>query len=366
MRSLLMLSLASAALLSATSLGAQPEPRDHRHVDIRDHHPMGGPHEAPPPPREEKFEARKGYLWISGRWDWRDGKWAWQAGRWEREHAGKHWQAGHWDKNGEAFVFTDGVWVDGELVAAAPPPPPPPGAMGAIGAVPAVHEHHEWKLDRPTVSSYWPTKGKPGTKIVIHGRNFPPDATVMWGADAVHGAKVESDKIIVEVPPTATSGTIAIHREHGRDLVVGNFDVAAGFDPEADARKQEDERRRVAEAEWAASQGALAKDRAARLAAEQKAEQDREANREQRRADRVAAIRAKWEQAFLADADTQAELTLHAQRVADLERMKDVAQIESNSKLGVRIDIATTRETQRHDQRMAALHDAFKTKGGAP
>ena len=77
-------------------------------------------------------------------------------------------------------------------------------------------------------------------------------------------------------------------------------------------------------------------------------------------------LQAKWNAAFLADADTQDELTLHAQRVADLERMKDVASLSADAKIAVRIDLATQKENDRHTQRMAALEAAFKTKGGAP
>lgn len=57
---------------------------------------------------------------------------------------------------------------------------------------------------------------------------------------------------------------------------------------------------------------------------------------------------------------------LHAQRVAELERMREVAELSSNGKLVVRIGIAQAREDERHEQRMAALKAAFSTKGGAP
>jgi len=93
--------------------------------------------------------------------------------------------------------------------------------------------------------------------------------------------------------------------------------------------------------------------------------QQRDTDRESRRAARAAEIRAKFQAAFLADPDTQSELTLHAERVAELARAKDVAQVTANSKLGVRIDVATARENDRHDQRMTALQTAFNARGGA-
>lgn len=70
--------------------------------------------------------------------------------------------------------------------------------------------------------------------------------------------------------------------------------------------------------------------------------------------------------AFLADAETQDELTLHAQRVAELVRMREIAEISNNGKVVVRIEIAQKREDERHEQRMTALKAAFGTKGGAP
>jgi hypothetical protein len=77
-------------------------------------------------------------------------------------------------------------------------------------------------------------------------------------------------------------------------------------------------------------------------------------------------LRAKWDQAFLGDPDTQAELTLHGQRIAQIARMRDVAEVQANTKLGVRVDVAERKENDRHEQRMAALHDAFAAKGGKP
>jgi IPT/TIG domain-containing protein len=231
--------------------------------------------------------------------------------------------------------------------------PVPPGAGGP---------RPRWRLERPVVSSYWPIKGKIGSRIVIRGRNFPGDMAVVWGGTQVTGAKVTPDEITFVVPPGATTGLVALRGPRGRDLPVGTFEIKADYDPVAEARRVDEERRRAAEAAWAELQKRLAKDHAARLAAYEQRERELAANREQRRAERIAAIRAKWEQAFLNDPETQDELTLHAQRVADLTRAREVAEIGANGKLVVRIDIATSRENDRHEQRMKALHDAFGTK----
>jgi hypothetical protein len=337
--------------------------------DVRDHRP----HQPPPPLRVETPSMKAGFAWIPGRWDWKNDQWAWIDGHWERERAHRKWRPDRWESRGNTFELVPGDWIDENAAITPPPPPPPngtmppppPGGMEPPMPPPGEH-HHDWKVERPAVSSYWPAKGKVGTRIVIHGVNFPDNAVLVWGDQPIKAAKITPDKIVFEVPPGATSGTIALRREHGRDLIVGPFEVAT-YDYEADARRMEDEQRKAAEAEWTARQKDLAKDRAAREAAWRQKEQDLDTTREQRRAERVAAIRAKWAQnAFLADPDTQNELTMHAQRIADLGRAREVAEIASNGKLVVRIDMASNRENERHDQRMAALQAAFSAKGGAP
>jgi 7-keto-8-aminopelargonate synthetase-like enzyme len=154
-------------------------------------------------------------------------------------------------------------------------------------------------------------------------------------------------------------------RARGRDLIVGNYEVA-NYDADADARRIDSERQAAAQAAWSAQQARYAKDEAARRAAIDQHWQEMDANREQRREQRIQEIRAKWQAAFLSDPDTQDELTLHAQRVAELTRAKDVATVNNNQKLGVRIDVALAKENDRHEQRMSALQTAFSSRGGHP
>jgi hypothetical protein len=324
---------------------------------------------APPAEQVENPGAKAGFEWVYGRWDWKDGKWNWMAGHWERERAGKHWHHGRWEQKSGGWVYTEGEWAAGDVVVAVPPPPPPGPPVGGPPPPPGdpgMHEHHEWHFDKPMVSSYWPTKGKPGRKVVIKGANFPPDAMVMWSGTQIAGAKVTPNEIVFEVPAGATSGEIFLKRAHGRDLPVGQFEVAAGYDPDADYKRQEGERQKAAEAAWAAHQKDLAKDRAARENAWKQKWQEMDGNRETRRHQREEEIRAKWDAAFLADADTQAELALHGERVATLARAASIAEVNANTKLGVRIQVAEGRENDRHEQRMAALKAGFSAKGGTP
>ncbi len=311
---------------------------------------VGGPTSAPPPPREEKWTPRTGFVWVAGDWDWRNGKWEWVAGHWERERAGKKWRAARWEQRDGKWARVDGDWID----ANAPMPPPPgPG-----------RDHRRWKLERPVVSSYWPIKGKAGSRVVIRGKNFPKDAQVVFAGQPVPGAKIKDDQIVFVVPNAAASGAISLRAGGRRELAVGQFEVAASYDPVAEQRRIEEEQRKAAEAAWAARQKQLAKDRAAREAALRQMLEERAATRERRRAERIAALQAKWQRAFLADDDTQDELTLHAQRVAELTRARDVAELSANGKLVIRIEVAQSREDQRHQQRMAALEASFKARGG--
>src|SRR5262249_27575836 len=86
-------------------------------VDVR-------PSQAPPPPREEKWEPRRGFLYVKGRWDWRNGNWEWVPGRWERERAGKRagGARGEWRDGLCARVDGDGIGA-GVYPPRAPPPP---------------------------------------------------------------------------------------------------------------------------------------------------------------------------------------------------------------------------------------------------
>jgi hypothetical protein len=312
------------------------------------------PHQPPPPPRDEHIGARAGYVWAHGRWDWRAGKWEWMPGHWEHAQPGRQWREASWELRDGAYVLVDGTWID----TSAPPPP----ASGEPGPPPGPDDHpREWKLDRPVISSYWPVKGKIGSRIVIRGRNFPGDTMVMWNGTQIAGAKVEPERIVVAVPQGATSGLLSLRAGRHRELMVGNFEVA-DYDAAAEAQRQADAERRQAEQAWAERQKQLAKDRTARLAAIDQHHRELDASREQRREDRERQIRAQWDAAFLADPDTQAELTLHAQRVAELTRMREVAELSENSKLVVRIGVAQSREDDRHQSRMTALHGTFGRK----
>lgn len=212
----------------------------------------------------------------------------------------------------------------------------------------------------PVVNSYFPAKGDAGTKVTINGANFNSNLEVFLGDTKIAGAKITPTTITFKVPKRASDGVITV-RGAGkrRALAVGQFNVVK-FDYMAERKKREQERRKAAEEAWKQRQKQLAKDRAARLKALQAREAELAASREQRRAQRQAEMRARFKAAFLADEETQAEMALHAERLARLQRMLRLAEANSDGKLVVRIEIAVTRENERHDNRMAALEAAFK------
>src|SRR3954468_1920354 len=63
------------------------------------------PNAAPPPIREEKWEARNGFVYVKGRWDWHNGDWQWLPGHYERERANKRWREASWENRNGSWVF---------------------------------------------------------------------------------------------------------------------------------------------------------------------------------------------------------------------------------------------------------------------
>jgi hypothetical protein len=117
-RWLLPIGLASATLMGTAY--AQPNVRDHRGRRDRVDE---GPREAPPPPRAERVGAqRRGWVFVSGNWDWKGGRWDWTAGHWEKERNGKRWRPHNWEQRNGIYVRVDGDWIDDRPNAAPPAP----------------------------------------------------------------------------------------------------------------------------------------------------------------------------------------------------------------------------------------------------
>ena len=67
----------------------------------------------PPPPRVVQYEARPGFIWIEGRWNWRGGQWVWMDGYYERERVGYIYAPGRWERRGRRHVWVEGRWNAG-------------------------------------------------------------------------------------------------------------------------------------------------------------------------------------------------------------------------------------------------------------
>jgi hypothetical protein len=70
-----------------------------------------GPVAAPPSLREERWESRRGFVWVRGRWDWRGGEWAWVPGHYERERAGYIYREPRWEQRDGVYINVEGTWV---------------------------------------------------------------------------------------------------------------------------------------------------------------------------------------------------------------------------------------------------------------
>jgi len=65
----------------------------------------------PPPPRVVHYQARPGFIWIEGRWNWRGGQWIWMDGYYERERVGYVYAPGRWERRGgRRHVWVEGRW----------------------------------------------------------------------------------------------------------------------------------------------------------------------------------------------------------------------------------------------------------------
>lgn len=87
------------------------EMRDGVYVNIDGGWVVTGPRAAPPVIREERWDARPGFVWIRGRWDWNGADWAWVGGHYERERTGYIWRDPRWEMRDGVYVKVEGDWV---------------------------------------------------------------------------------------------------------------------------------------------------------------------------------------------------------------------------------------------------------------
>jgi IPT/TIG domain len=209
---------------------------------------------------------------------------------------------------------------------------------------------------RPIVTDYWPRQGPAGTMVQIEGRRFTPAVQVVYGGMPIPAMQTTPTSIIVKIPKAAGDNYIVLHRPAGRDVLVGGFNVVAG--PAPDRHKIWVTWHSEADKWWRMRQAQLAKNEAEREAALEAQEQQLERERDKRRQEFLTALRAQWEQAFLEREEVKAELGLHSERMARLDRMLRLAEVSENAGLAVRVRFLIDFENDRHDQRMKDLKAA--------
>lgn len=67
---------------------------------------------APPASRYEVIpDARPGYIWAPGYWDWRGGRYVWVRGHYLREARGMHWHPHRWVEREGRWALEQGRWA---------------------------------------------------------------------------------------------------------------------------------------------------------------------------------------------------------------------------------------------------------------
>ncbi|KQW93281.1 hypothetical protein ASC94_11540 [Massilia sp. Root418] len=70
---------------------------------------------APPPPRHEAVpEARRGYTWVAGHWDWNGRRNVWIKGKWVRDRNGYVYRPTVWEERDGRWVVERGGWHRGQ------------------------------------------------------------------------------------------------------------------------------------------------------------------------------------------------------------------------------------------------------------
>jgi hypothetical protein len=98
---MMMKKLLIAAML-AGSLGSVAVPASSAVIVVR---------QAPPEPRSERTpQARRGYVWAPGYWNWSNNRHVWVRGHWERERRGYVYNQPAWEERDGRWHMRRGNW----------------------------------------------------------------------------------------------------------------------------------------------------------------------------------------------------------------------------------------------------------------
>jgi hypothetical protein len=210
----------------------------------------------------------------------------------------------------------------------------------------------------PLVTDFWPREGAAGTEVTIKGRRFTPDLEILFDARVVTPTRRDDTLMTFVVPRHRGDASIMLRWRGRRELSVGTF-LVSRRDADRERERWRAQRRLAAERWWRERERRLARTAAEREAA-LRAEEERLAHeRARRQRERQAALRARWEHRFLAREEVRAELALHADRTARLDRMLRLAEAGDFGELVVRIRLLFDYEDARHERRMGDLKTAY-------
>jgi IPT/TIG domain len=210
----------------------------------------------------------------------------------------------------------------------------------------------------PLVTDFWPREGAAGTEVTIKGRRFTSDLEVLFDHRPVRITRRDDSIMTFIVPRHRGHAPITLRWRGRRDLPVGTF-VASNRHADRERERWRAERRMAAERYWRERERRLARTEAEREAAFRAEEERLARERARRQRERQAALRARWEHRFLVRDEVRAELALHADRTARLERMLRLAETGDFGTLVVRIRLLFDYEDERHQRRMGDLKAAY-------
>jgi IPT/TIG domain len=210
----------------------------------------------------------------------------------------------------------------------------------------------------PLVTDFWPREGDAGTEVTIKGRRFTPDLDILFDNRVVTPTRRDDTLLTFIVPRHRGHAPIALRWRGRRDMPVGTF-VVSRRQADRERERWRVQRRLAAERWWRERARRLARTEAEREAALRAEEERLARERARRQRERQAALRARWEQRFLVRDDVRAELALHADRTARLERMLRLAETGDFGGLVIRIRLLFDYEGERHQRRMGDLKAAY-------
>ena len=79
--------------------------QDHRYAPV-----FQTPTRRPPVMVRDRVRPRRGMVWISGEYDYSDGRYAYRPGRYETARYGHHWVPARWVRTHHGWVKMDGRW----------------------------------------------------------------------------------------------------------------------------------------------------------------------------------------------------------------------------------------------------------------